>query len=78
MWCWDIKVDRVLSFNRVSLPAWIVSGRWLKRTTISPWSLKLFDRLVWLWRLIDRFLPWHPTSIIGVGVKIDPAAKVTV
>jgi hypothetical protein len=31
--------------------------------------LAVFDRLVWLWRRIDRFLPWGPTSLIGVGVK---------
>jgi SAM-dependent methyltransferase len=63
------RIDRILAFNRVSLPAWIISGRWLRRGTISPWGLKLFDRFVWLWRLIDRFLPWHPTSIIAIGIK---------
>jgi 2-polyprenyl-3-methyl-5-hydroxy-6-metoxy-1,4-benzoquinol methylase len=62
-------VEKILRFNRISLPPWIVSGRWLKRRTISAWSLKIFDRFVWLWRAIDQFLPWGPASIIGVGVK---------
>jgi hypothetical protein len=32
-------------------------------------QMKLFDKMVWLWRKIDRYLPWPPTSIIGIGVK---------
>ncbi|HWQ53038.1 MAG TPA: glycosyltransferase [Bryobacteraceae bacterium] len=63
------RVDRILEFNRVSRPAWYVSGRLLKRDTVSPLALKLFDRSVWLWRRLDRLLPWPPTSIIGIGVK---------
>jgi glycosyltransferase involved in cell wall biosynthesis len=65
------RVDRILHFNRISLPAWIVSGRWLKRETISPWGLRIFDRFVWLWRIVDRFLPWGPASIIGIGIKAE-------
>jgi hypothetical protein len=36
---------------------------------LSPFQLKVFDRLVWLWRRIDAHLPWPPTSIIAIGVK---------
>ena len=63
------RVERILEFNRISRPAWYVSGRLLKRDTITPLGLRLFDRSVWLWRRLDRVLPWHPTSIIGIGVK---------
>lgn len=63
------RVDRVLEFNRISRPAWYVSGRVFKTQTMSPLQLRIFDRLVWLWRRIDRLLPWPPTSIIGIGVK---------
>jgi glycosyltransferase involved in cell wall biosynthesis len=63
------KVERVIEFNRVSLPGWFLSGRILRRSTFSRFPLAVFDRLVWLWRRIDRFLPWGPTSLIGVGVK---------
>jgi hypothetical protein len=31
--------------------------------------LYVFDRFVWLWRRIDRRLPWPPTSIIAIAVK---------
>ena len=63
------RVDRILEFNRISRPGWYVTGRILKRTTLSPFQLKVFDRLVWLWRRIDAHIPWPPTSIIAIGVK---------
>lgn len=62
-------VERVLEFNRISRPPWYVSGRVLKRKALSPGQMRVFDRLVWLWRRIDGLLPWPPVSIIGIGVK---------
>ena len=64
-------VERILEFNRISRPGWYITGRIFKRTTLSPFQLKIFDRLVWLWRRIDANLPWPPTSIIAIGVKPD-------
>lgn len=63
------EVERILRFNRVSRPAWFVSGRILKRTSLEWNQMRLYDRFVWLWRRIDRFLPWRPTSIIGIAKK---------
>jgi hypothetical protein len=63
------QVERILDFNRASRPGWYVNGKLLRRATISPFQLKLFDRLVWLWRRVDPLLPWPPTSIIAVGRK---------
>ena len=63
------QVERILRFNRVSRFPWYVSGRILKRTSLDWIQMKLYDRLVWLWRRIDRFLPWKPTSIIGIARK---------
>jgi len=65
------RVERILDFNRISRPAWYVTGRLLKRKTLSRFQLRVFDRLVWLWRRIDRLLPWPPTSIIAIGVKAE-------
>ena len=64
-------VEHVLEFNRISRPAWFVYGRLFKRTALSLGQLGLFDKFVWLWRIMDRALPWGPTSIIGIGVKKD-------
>jgi glycosyltransferase involved in cell wall biosynthesis len=60
-------VETVLLFNRASRPGWWLNGSILKRRTISRVQLKNFDRLVWLVRRVDRFLPWPQTSVIGIG-----------
>ncbi|MCW5982115.1 MAG: glycosyltransferase [Bryobacteraceae bacterium] len=63
------QVERVLEFNRISRPGWWISGKVAKQRTIRPLQLASFDRLVWLWRRIDAWLPWASTSIIAIGVK---------
>lgn len=63
-------VETILEFNRISRPAWYISGKLFKRKTLSHFQLKLFDRTVWFWRRFDHLLPWPPTSIIAVAQKI--------
>jgi hypothetical protein len=62
-------VERILNFNRISRPAWFLNSRLLRRSNLGRLQLKLFDNTVWLWRRIDRFVPWGPTSIIAIGRK---------
>ena len=64
-----LRVERVLRFNRISRPAWFVSGKILRRRALSVGQMRWFDRFVWLWRRIDRYLPWKPTSIIAIAVR---------
>ena len=63
------RVERMIKFNRVTRPGWYVNGRILHKTSFGRFQLYVFDRLVWLWRRIDRFLPWNPVSIIAIGLK---------
>lgn len=63
------QVERIIDFNRVSRYPWFLSGRILKRQELSVTQMKIFDRLVWIWRRLDRHLPWPPTSIIAAAVK---------
>ena len=63
------QVEQIIRFNRVSRPAWFVSGRILKRRSLEWNQMRLYDRFVWLWRRIDKLLPWRPTSIIGIARK---------
>jgi glycosyltransferase involved in cell wall biosynthesis len=63
-------VEALLRFNRVSRPGWWLNGSVLKRRTISRLQLQNFDRMVWLFRRLDSYLPWPPTSIIAVGRKV--------
>jgi SAM-dependent methyltransferase len=68
------EVERVIEFNRISRPGWYIAGKLLKHSRISRFQLQMFDRLVWLWRRVDRFLPWPPTSLIVIAAK--PQARV--
>jgi glycosyltransferase involved in cell wall biosynthesis len=62
-------VEQVLQFNRITRPGWYVNGRGLKRRRFGRFQLWVFDSLVWLWRRIDRFVPWPAVSIIAVARK---------
>jgi SAM-dependent methyltransferase len=64
-----LQVETILRFNRVTRPAWFVNGKILKKTTFGRFQLWMFDHLVWLWRRLDRFLPWPPISLIAIGSK---------
>jgi SAM-dependent methyltransferase len=64
-----LRVEKVLHFNRVTRPAWYINGRLRKKRSFGCFQLWVFDRLVWLWRMVDRFLPWDSVSLIAVGVK---------
>jgi SAM-dependent methyltransferase len=62
-------VETVIRFNRASRPGWWFNGTVMKRRTISRLQLKNFDRIVWLVRRVDAYLPWPQTSLIGIGRK---------
>jgi hypothetical protein len=61
------ELETMLQFNRVSRPGWRFTGQVLKSRTLSPAGMRIFDQFVWLWRRIDRKLPWEPTSIIAIA-----------
>lgn len=63
------EVETVLMFNRISRPAWYVSGKILKRKALGRGQMRLFDSMVGLWRKIDPMLPWPATSLIAIGKK---------
>lgn len=63
------QMERILHFNHISRPSWYITGKLAKRSRISRSQLKAFDRMVWLWRRIDRFMPWKPTSLIAIAAK---------
>lgn len=61
------EVESLADFNRISLPAWILNGRVLRRKSFGGVQIAAFDSLVWLFRRIDRFLPWPGQSLIAVA-----------
>ena len=64
-----LTVERVLNFNKIGAPPWRIYSRLLRRGRINKLTLKLFDKTVWLWRRVDRFLPWKGLSLIAIGRK---------
>ena len=65
-------VEHLQDFNRVSMPIWWWNGRITGRRDFSRWQLKLFDLLMPLFRLVDRFLPWPGLGLIVVARKGGP------
>ena len=62
-------MEKILSFNRIGVPGWILNAKLLKRTGFGKLQLKIYDSLVWLWRRIDRWLPWSGLSVILIARK---------
>ncbi len=62
-------VERFIQFNRVSRPGWWFTGTVLRRQTLARFPMRVFNSLVWLWRKIDKSLPWPAVSIIAIARK---------
>lgn len=60
------RLDTMLEFNRVGVIAWWINGRLLRRHTFGFWQIKLLNLLTPLFRLLDKFLPLPPLSLIAV------------
>ena len=70
------EIERLFSFNRVSVLPWFINARILKRRYFGKLQLKLFDSMVWLLKYVDRLLPWSGLSLIVVARKpLDADAK---
>ncbi len=63
------EVEHAFSFNRPAVPAWWLNGRIFRATNFGRIQLKMYDSLVWLFRIIDRMLPWPGVSIIAIARK---------
>jgi 2-polyprenyl-3-methyl-5-hydroxy-6-metoxy-1,4-benzoquinol methylase len=62
-------VDRVHQLNRISTLVWWFFGRVMQKKQLDKLSLKIFDKTVWLWRLLDPVLPWKGLSLVLVARK---------
>jgi glycosyltransferase involved in cell wall biosynthesis/phospholipid N-methyltransferase len=70
-----LEVERVHQVNKVSIVAWWVPGKLLRRKRIDKPILKIFDKTVWLWKRIDPILPWPGLSLVVIARK--PAGGAT-
>lgn len=67
-----LEIDELFDFNRAATPGWWFNGHILQREHFGKVQLKIYDSFVWLFRSIDRILPWRGASLIAVVRK--PAA----
>jgi glycosyltransferase involved in cell wall biosynthesis len=63
------EVQRIEQINRIGAWAWWLYGRVLGRKTMNRVSLKIFDKTVWFWRRIDRFLPGPGLTLVAVAKR---------
>jgi glycosyltransferase involved in cell wall biosynthesis len=64
-----LTVESFTDLNKAGHPAWWLASKVLKRKQLSKVPLKIFDKTVWLWRLLDKVLPWRGLSMLVVAVK---------
>jgi SAM-dependent methyltransferase len=67
------NVERAYSFNKAGAPPWWAYGKLLSSRSINKPVLKIFDKTVWLWRRIDRLIPWRGLSLIVVARRSNGA-----
>jgi glycosyltransferase involved in cell wall biosynthesis len=63
------RLDTMLEFNRIGVIAWWINGRLLRRHTFGFLQIKLLNLLTPLFRVLDKFLPLPPLSLIAVLSK---------
>ncbi|MEI9971212.1 MAG: methyltransferase domain-containing protein [Ignavibacteriota bacterium] len=62
-------VESIHDFNRAGAPPWWAYGKMFGARSINKPVLKIFDKTVWLWRRLDRLMPWPGLSLIAVARK---------
>ena len=63
------NVEKVYNFNKAGAPPWWAYSRLFGKRHINKLILKIFDKTVWVWRHLDRFMPWPGLSLILVARK---------
>ena len=59
-----LEIETFRTLNKFGRIPWFVSSKLLGRRSLSRLSLKVFDKTVWLWRLLDKVTPWPGLSVL--------------
>jgi glycosyltransferase involved in cell wall biosynthesis len=62
-----LTAETLFSFNKAGAPPWWAYSRVLGSKNINKPVLKIFDKTVWFWSRLDRFLPWPGLSLIVIA-----------
>jgi SAM-dependent methyltransferase len=63
------KIEETFSFNRMGVVGWFLNGVILRRKRMAKYQLKMYNSLVWFFKIIDPILPWHGLSVVSVARK---------
>ncbi|MFL5436679.1 MAG: glycosyl transferase family 2, partial [Myxococcales bacterium] len=69
-----LEVERIVAFNRIGTIAWYLNGKILRRRFFGLGQILMLNVLTPLFRLLDRWLPVPPLSLIAVLRKPVRAA----
>jgi SAM-dependent methyltransferase len=61
-----LTVKQIVRFNRISSLPWFLNGRILRKTSFGLLQIRIVDWITPISRVIDRFLPFPPLSLIAV------------
>ena len=64
------RLDNLHQVNRIGTPIWYFSSRIIHSNRLSKISLKLFDKTILIWRLLDHIMPWGGVSIVAVSTRL--------
>lgn len=62
-------VESIFDFNKPGVIGWVTEGKLFGSGTIGKLPMKIYDHLVWLFRLIDGILPWKGLSLVVIARK---------
>jgi glycosyltransferase involved in cell wall biosynthesis len=63
------RIEKIIDFNRVSVPGWWLNGKLLRRNKFSRLQLKVLDMATPILKRLDRYLPWRGLSVLAIGIK---------
>ncbi|MBI1789531.1 MAG: glycosyltransferase [Acidobacteria bacterium] len=63
------QIEKKYNLNKIGKPPWWIHSKLLGSVRIHKVTLKIFDKTVWLWRRIDRILPWNGLSLVMIAKK---------
>jgi glycosyltransferase involved in cell wall biosynthesis/precorrin-6B methylase 2 len=64
-----LEVTSIQRFNSMAWVAWVISGKLLGSRRLNRFTLKLFDKTVWIWRRLDPLLPWPGLTLFAIATR---------
>ena len=64
-----LDVTSIQRFNSMAYAAWFVNGKLFGSQRLNRFTLKLFDKTVWIWRRLDPILPWPGLTLFAVATR---------